>query len=285
MQCLQSIKSLLNPGVANNPITGKIQISQLFKITGRKGHFGQTAATHVKFFKPGKLAYEIADLLDGGSITLQIQGSYFREGAVRQFGKLTQRQARPVEYRSFSRRAVAFECAVAPAGSQGICRQCTPHDLVRRSGQLQRALGPVIKLPVELMMLLAQCFDGVESRPCVLPLLDKLIEQSRGRGIDAFSKTLQLALAVIPDHFFQNNKVPGLTPEILIGLFEVWTRHVRPIQRQPGPEFFMPFENAIGECANGSPGEVQTFKTGQFQNPGWPLIHGRCNHFKLTQIA
>ncbi|MNU86435.1 hypothetical protein D3C71_761960 [compost metagenome] len=176
MQCLQSIKSLLNPGVANNPVIGKIQISQFFKITGRKGHFGQTAATHVEFFKPGKTADELASLLDGGSITLQIQGSYFREGTVRQFWKLAQRQARQIQYRSIGRRAVAFECAIAPADSQGICRPCTPDDFVGRCRHSQRALGPVLKMPVELMMLLTQCFDGVESRPCVLPLFDKLIE-------------------------------------------------------------------------------------------------------------
>ena len=95
------------------------------------------------------------------------------------------------------------------------------------------------------MMLFTQCFDGVESRPCVWPLFDKLIKHSRGRFIDAFPQTFQLALAVIPDHFFQVNKVLRLTLEILIRRLEVFTQDVRPVQRQSGPEFFMPFENTF----------------------------------------
>ena len=136
LQCLQPIKSLLNPGIANDSVIGKIQLIQFSKITGHKGYFGQTAATHIEFFQRREPAYKTADLLDGSSIALQIQGSYFGEGAVRQFGKLTQRQIRQIKYRGIGRRAVAFECAVAPAGSQGICRPSTPHDLVGRSRHL-----------------------------------------------------------------------------------------------------------------------------------------------------
>ncbi|MNS32881.1 hypothetical protein D3C72_649770 [compost metagenome] len=122
-------------------------------------------------------------------------------------------------------------------------------------------MGPVVEVAVEHMVLLTQGFDRPVPRLGILPLLDKLSEQRLVILVGVLPKASQLTLAVIPDHCLEINKVWGLPFGVLIRRPEVFTKEIRPVQRQSGPELFMSAENAVGQGSDPGVLEIQSLKS------------------------